>query len=59
MLADENGRLKQQYVNTGKSLWGYYIEIKSGVSEDDRIAFPYGTSVKEGATVVDASYMDW
>lgn len=59
MLADENGKLKQQYVNTGKSLWGYYIEIKSGVSEDDRIAFPYGTSVKEGATVVDASYMDW
>ena len=56
MLADENGRLKKQYVSTGKTLWGYEIEIKSGITLEDRIAFPYGKTVKEGAPVNDLDY---
>lgn len=43
---DKNGKLVKQYVTTGKSLWGSFIEIKSGVTEEDYLAFPYG--VKEG-----------
>ena len=43
---DDNGRLKKQTVKTGKSLWGSYVEIKSGLTNDDYIAFPYG--VREG-----------
>lgn len=43
---EENGKLKKQQVVTGKSLWGSYLEIKSGVTEEDYLAFPYG--VKEG-----------
>ena len=56
MLADENNRLKKQYVRTGKTIWGSSIEIKSGVTLEDRIAFPYGKTVREGARVNDADY---
>ena len=54
MIVDENGRLKKQYVVTGKTLYGSAIEIKSGLTEDDYIAFPYGKDVVEGATVIEA-----
>ncbi len=43
---DDNGKLAKQPVTTGQTLWGSYIEIKSGLTEDEYIAFPYG--VKEG-----------
>ena len=43
---DDNGKLKKQSVKTGQSLWGSYVEIKSGLTNDDYIAFPYG--VREG-----------
>lgn len=42
-------RLKKRYVNVTKTLsGGQYMEIDSGISEDDYIAFPYGKTVKEG-----------
>lgn len=56
MRADENERLQKQYVTTGKSLWGSYREIKEGVTLEDRLAFPYGKTVREGAAVVDGDY---
>lgn len=56
MLAGEDGRLKKQYVSTGKTLWGYEIEIKGGITLEDRIAFPYGKTVKEGALTQDLDY---
>lgn len=56
MRADEESRLQKQYVATGKSLWGSYTEIKHGVTLEDRLAFPYGKSVREGAPVVDGDY---
>ena len=50
---DNNGKLEKQDVVTGSILWGSYIEIKSGLTLDDYVAFPYGKNVKEGtATVV-------
>ena len=36
---EENGKLVKQKVKTGKSLWGSYIEIKSGITDSDYIAF--------------------
>ncbi len=54
MIADENDRLKKQFVSTGKIIYGDTIEIKSGITEEDRIAFPYGKTAKEGARVKDA-----
>lgn len=59
MLADENDQLKKQYIKTGKTLWGYSIEIKGGLTLEDRIAFPYGKTVKEGAPVNDLEYPEF
>ncbi len=56
MLADDSNKLTKQYVRTGKVVYGYMTEIKSGVTLDDRIAVPYGKSVKEGAPVTDGEY---
>ena len=58
MKADENEHLQKQYVTTGKSLWGSYVEIKEGVTMEDRLAFPYGKTVREGAPVVDGDYFE-
>ena len=44
-------RLEKQYVKTGETLYGQYVEILSGITMDDNIAFPYGKNVKEGAKV--------
>ena len=41
-------RLKKQYIAIGKTMNGQYIEIVSGVTEDDNIAFPYGKNLREG-----------
>ena len=54
LKAGEDGRLVKQYVQTGKILYGSSVEIKSGLSEQDRIAFPYGKTAKEGAKVVES-----
>lgn len=54
LKADENDRLVKQYVKTGKIIYGDTVEIKSGLTEDDRIAFPYGKTAKEGIRVVDS-----
>lgn len=57
MIADENGRLKKQYVATGRTVYGSAVEIKSGLSEEDLIAFPYGKDVVEGALTTQESTM--
>lgn len=49
---DNDGKLEKQYVQTGSILWGSYVEIKSGITVDDYIAFPYGKNVKDGAATV-------
>ena len=54
LKAGEDDRLVKQYVQTGKTIYGSYIEIKSGLSESDRIAFPYGKTAKEGIKAVDS-----
>ncbi len=49
MKAGIDNRLIKQYVQTGKFLYaGGPIEIKSGLTMDDYVAFPYGPDVKEG-----------
>jgi len=47
-----DNRLVKQYVQTGRSLYGYSLEIKTGLTLDDYIAFPYGPDVKEGVRAV-------
>ena len=36
-------------MRTGRNLWGSYIEILGGLTEDDYIAFPYGRQTVDGA----------
>jgi len=54
----EDGRLEQRFVKTGKALWGSYMEILSGLSEEDMVAFPYGKNVKAGAVAVEGDMSD-
>ncbi len=42
-------KLKKQKVEVGKTIEGSIVEIKSGITLDDYIAFPYGKEIKEGA----------
>jgi hypothetical protein len=53
-LRGENGKLEKRYVAVGKSLWGSYKQILSGITEDDLLAFPYGKNLKEGADTVES-----
>lgn len=55
MIAGEDGRLKKQFVVTGKTIYGTMVEIKAGLLQTDRIAFPYGKTAVEGALVKDGS----
>lgn len=55
MVANENDVLEKRYVEIGKKHFGIAVEVKKGLSWDDRIAFPYG-NVYEGMPVVDVSY---
>ena len=48
-----DGRLEQRFVKTGKALWGSYMEILEGLSEEDLVAFPYGKNVKPGAKALE------
>lgn len=48
---DENNKLKQQFIKTGKTFYQQFIEIKEGLTLEDKIAFPYGKNVKNGAKV--------
>lgn len=54
-IAGENNRLVKQYVETGKIVYGEQVEIKNGLTIDDKIAFPYGKNVKEGVKVKESS----
>lgn len=54
LVQGEDDRLEKRIVTTGKSLWGSYLEILSGVTVDDKIAFPYGKDIKEGAKTVES-----
>ena len=49
--ADENDRLVKQYIKTGATVYSTAVEVKGGLSLEDRIAFPYGKNVVEGAKV--------
>ena len=52
-IRDENERLKRQTVETGAMLYGYYQEIKSGLTQEDFITFPYGKNVKNGVKTIE------
>lgn len=54
----EDGLLERRVVTVGKSMGGYYVEIKDGLTEDDMVAFPYGKNVKPGVPTEEGDYSD-
>ena len=48
-VMDETQRLEKREIVTGRIYWGSTVEIVSGLTTDDCIAFPYGKNVKPGA----------
>ena len=57
-MKGEDGTLTKQYVTTGKKLTYGGTEITSGLTKSDRIAFPYGDDVKEGAPTEDVDQLE-
>jgi hypothetical protein len=47
--ADSENRLVRANIKTGRVIQGSVIEVTEGLTLDDKIAFPYGNNVKEGA----------
>lgn len=56
--AGESGVLEKRYITTGKTFYGSSVEIIDGVTEDDKLAFPYGKNVKAGVKTKDADIED-
>lgn len=50
-VSSSTGLLEKRIVKTGKILYDSYIGIRSGLTEFDYIAFPYGSDVVEGRRV--------
>ena len=53
LVLGADGKLEKRIVTTGKSLWGNYTEVRSGLSAEDLVAFPYGKNVKPGVKAVE------
>ena len=53
-----DGRLKKQYISTGKIYFGQMIVVKSGITAADSIAFPYDKEAVEGKICKDADLSD-
>ena len=58
LVLGEDGKLERRTVVTGKSLWGNYTEILSGLTAEDLIAFPYGKNVKPGVAAQEGDISD-
>ena len=57
---DDNGVLKKQILKVGGNVnGGYSVLVTGGITRDDRIAFPYGDTVKEGAPTQEVSVSDF
>lgn len=56
-VAGEGDKLEKRELNIGKNMHGM-LEVRGGMTMNDRIAFPYGKNIKEGTSVVDGSLED-
>ncbi len=58
VMKSVDGRLKKQYISTGKIYFGQMIVVKSGITAADSIAFPYDKEAVEGKICKDADLSD-
>ena len=45
----DGGTLEKRHIKVGKTVLEEYTEVISGLNGDEKLAFPYGSSVREGA----------
>ena len=53
-----DGLLEKRYINCGVSSDGYMTPVYAGITEEDFVAFPYGSSVVEDAPTYEGSAQD-
>ncbi len=53
-----DGKLEKRTIQVGGSLWGSYTEVRSGLTAEDFLAFPYGKAVKAGAPTQEGTWED-
>ncbi len=58
MKMNENKQLEKTYVKVGKNVYNYYTQIKSGLTGDDYVAFPYGNGAVEGMNCTTADFLE-
>ncbi|MGN0435503.1 MAG: HlyD family efflux transporter periplasmic adaptor subunit [Wujia sp.] len=58
VMKEEDGKLVKCKVTVGKTLWNSYMEIKSGVTMNDYLAFPYAQDAQEGVKTNRKSYYE-
>lgn len=58
VMKDDNGVLAKQYVKVGKTVYGSMVLITDGITEEDKIAFPYGDGAGEGVKTKEAEEVD-
>ncbi len=52
------GLLEKRVIQVGGSLWGSYTQVRSGLTGEDWVAFPYGNQVAEGAPTQEGTWED-
>ncbi len=57
-MKNKDNLLEKRYIVTGKSPDSYIIEVRGGITQNDYIAFPYGTDVTDGTPTQTGSVDD-
>lgn len=58
-MRNEKGKLERRQVQTGRSADGYCTQILGGLTQDDWVAFPYLSTIREGASTREATMDDF
>ena len=57
-VRNAEGMLEKRYLGCGVSTDGYMTPVYSGITEEDYLAFPYGSQVTEGAPTFEGTDQD-
>lgn len=58
MRMNDSNKLEKVYIKVGKTVWGSQTQVKSGITMDDHLAFPYGDGAIEGIKCEQVEYLD-
>ena len=57
MRMNESHKLEKVYIKIGKIVWGDTYKVKSGITIDDYLAFPYGDGAIEGIQCQEVEFL--